>query len=188
MTIGRKSDGKEYGTTYNETWKWPTNPLGKDAGVTKYDIQWRCKVCPDAIGELADVSCPDGWLYNEERKCYVSEDGDNPGVNLVLARTKTGEDLVAECAKAGKLELAPLQISELEVMHSDHFPRKCSWGIRLWAVWLSWQPIPQFSVRNYRYFAAIWWSIKSAGFWGTWDVFRGTLQRVRIGMNLEPIA
>lgn len=182
FTIGRKSDGKEFGTTYNETWKWPSNPLGKDAGISKYDVQWRCKICPDAIGELADVACPDGWLFDNNEKRYVSVDGDNPGVNLVLARTAVGEALVRDCAAAGKLVLAPLEISEIEEMHSDHYPRKCSWPVRLFATWLFWQPALQ--ITNYRPLSALW----TAGLWACWDVFMGTVQRLKLGANLEPTA
>merc|ERR1712206_45745 len=98
------------GTMYNETWKWNLNPLGPDAGIVYYDLQWRCKICPDAVGELADVSCPDGWLYDAEKRRYVSEESENIGQNLVLTRTAVGEALVAECVAAGKLILAPLQI------------------------------------------------------------------------------
>jgi coenzyme F420 hydrogenase subunit beta len=188
FTIGRKSDGKEFGTTYNETWSWPFNPLGPNAGISKYDIQWRCKVCPDAIGECADVSCPDGWLYNEKQGRFVSDEcGDtNPGQNLVLVRTAKGEELVKGCQAAGKLELAPLKIKELEIMHADHLPRKCSWPVRLLAIWWGgggWS----FMIYNYRPWAAMWWSLLTAGLRGTWQgAFRGTLDRVRQGMNQEP--
>jgi len=183
MTIGRRSDGKEFGTTYNETWKWPTNPGGPGAGITKYDIQWRCKICPDAIGELADVSCPDGWLFDEKEGRHVSVDGDDLGQNLVLARTAVGEELVRECVAAGKLVLAPIEIKEIEQMHSDHYPRKCSWPVRLLAAMFFPQPV-RFTVSRYRPLAAL----LSGGFWASWEAFRGTWSRLRSGANQEPLA
>lgn len=184
MTIGRKQDGKEFGTTYNETWQWPASPLGPDAGIAKYDLQWRCKICPDAISELADVSCPDGWLYDPVQKGYVSVDGDNPGQNLVLTRTARGEDLVRECALAGRLVLAPLELSELEEMHADHYPRKASWPVRLLASWLFDHRQVQLSVVNYRPIAAL----LTAGLRASWDVFKGTLKRLRMYAHREPLA
>eukprot|EP00931_Biecheleriopsis_adriatica_P005905 TRINITY_DN107383_c0_g1_i1.p1 TRINITY_DN107383_c0_g1~~TRINITY_DN107383_c0_g1_i1.p1 ORF type:complete len:439 (-),score=45.30 TRINITY_DN107383_c0_g1_i1:55-1281(-) len=183
MTMGQKSSGKEYGTTYNETWKWSASPLGPDAGITKYDLQWRCKICPDAVGELADVSCPDGWLYDPKEKRYVSVDGDDPGQNLVLARTACGEALVQDCIEASKLVVAPLEISELEAMHFDHYPRKCSWPMRILATWFFRRPA-RLSVVNYR----PWLAIFTAGIWTSWEVFRGTWKRLVHGADLESLA
>jgi len=183
MTIGRKQDGKEFGTTYNETWKWSASPLGPDAGITKYDLQWRCKICPDAVGELADVVCPDGWLYDPTEKRYVSVDGDDPGQNLVLARTAKGEALVRDCALARRLVLAPLELSALEEMHADHFPRKCSWPVRMFASWIFDRRQVQLSVYSYRPWAAL----LTAGFWTSWEVFKGTLKRLRMHANREPL-
>eukprot|EP00927_Polykrikos_kofoidii_P067475 TRINITY_DN62964_c0_g1_i1.p1 TRINITY_DN62964_c0_g1~~TRINITY_DN62964_c0_g1_i1.p1 ORF type:complete len:475 (-),score=39.92 TRINITY_DN62964_c0_g1_i1:36-1349(-) len=188
MTVGRRQDSREFGTTYNETWRWTFNPLGPDAGIAPYDLQWRCKVCPDAIGELADVSCPDGWLFNEEKGRYVSEEGPNPGQNLILARTAAGEDLVAECTKAGKLVLAPLEISELEAMHADHYPRKCSWPVRLFAAWLFGGSAVTLSVSNYRPMAAVWSALRTVGVGGLLRVLTGTVQRLRTGAHKEPLA
>ncbi|HEX9448187.1 MAG TPA: Coenzyme F420 hydrogenase/dehydrogenase, beta subunit C-terminal domain, partial [Dongiaceae bacterium] len=51
--IGTK-DGRGFDLTYDEVWYDPS------ADWT-YDIQFRCKICPDAIGELADIAAPDGW-------------------------------------------------------------------------------------------------------------------------------
>merc|ERR1711933_205321 len=93
----------------------------------------RCKICPDAIGEMADVSCPDGWLFDPKAQRYSSDESDNPGQNLVLCRTAKGEELVRECAAAGDLVLSPLEVCELEQMHQDHYPRKCLWPLRLLA-------------------------------------------------------
>lgn len=183
LTIGRRSDGKEFGTTYTETWQWGANPLGPDAGLHKYDIQWRCKICPDAIGEMADVACPDGWLYDSENKRFLYEDGDDPGQNLVLARTAVGEALVRDCADAGRLVLAPLTIQELEGMHADHFPRKTSWPLKLLASWLLWQPVT-LSVSKYR----PWQALYFGGFWAALRSLKGTLSRLWQHANIEPTA
>src|SRR6185437_4383215 len=51
-------DGRTFDVTYDEAWYDPTVPL-------TYDMQFRCKICPDAIGEMADLSCPDGWVLRD---------------------------------------------------------------------------------------------------------------------------
>ncbi|WP_380165816.1 Coenzyme F420 hydrogenase/dehydrogenase, beta subunit C-terminal domain [Jannaschia sp. R86511] len=59
--------------------------------------QWRCRLCPDHTGELADVSVGDPW-YRE------IEEGD-PGRSLVVVRTARGRDLVRDAVAAGHLVL-----------------------------------------------------------------------------------
>lgn len=193
MTVRRKADGKEFGTDYNNTWRWNFNPLGKDAGIAYYDIQWRCKCCPDAIGEQADVSCPDGWLWDDEKICYNSKEhglqlpvgtGKDAGQNLVLCRTRRGNELVRAAVAAGKLVTTPLEISELEHMHDDHYPRKCSWPLRLFAMWTTRQRAV-LTVTNYRWKSVLWTQVVKMGPWSLWNVFRGTWERCASGRNLE---
>lgn len=35
-----------------------------------YEVQFRCKVCPDAVGEVADISAPDGWILRDGKPIY----------------------------------------------------------------------------------------------------------------------
>ena len=73
-------DGRTFDLTYDDVWYDERKPW-------KYDIQFRCKVCPDAIGELADVSCPDSWVMVDGMPIH-EEAG---GANLFIARTKAGD-------------------------------------------------------------------------------------------------
>lgn len=174
----KKSDGSVVGSTYDEIWNWPGHN-----GLIKYDLQWRCKICPDAIGELADVTCPDGWLFDEKLGKYVSVDGDNPGRNLILARTAKGESLVSECAASGKLKLDDFDLRELDIMHSDHLPRKLSWPARVGAMRLTRQPAV-LKVYGYRLPAAL----RAAGLRNSWKAFAGAMRRLCEGANIEPLA
>lgn len=82
-----------------------------------YDAPWRCKVCPDQIGEVADVSVPDGWLLADDGTPLHEE---APGVNVLFERTARGSELVAAAAQAGYLELAELSERDFACMHADH--------------------------------------------------------------------
>jgi len=63
-------NGRSFDLSYDTTWYDPRVPW-------TYDIQFRCKICPDAIGELADVACPDGWVMeNGKVTVQVSSCGD----------------------------------------------------------------------------------------------------------------
>lgn len=83
----------------------------------RYDAPWRCKVCPDQLGEVADVSVPDGWLLDDEGSPLHDE---APGVNVILERTARGSELVAAAAAAGFVTLAELSERDFECMHADH--------------------------------------------------------------------
>ncbi len=110
--------------TYRQAW------FDSDA-PWRYDAQWRCKICPDAIGEVADVSVPDGWILDADGRTTHNE---APGVNVVLERTTAGSDLVAAATAAGYLETAALERHEFELMHADHRRRRLGEPARLAAL------------------------------------------------------
>ena len=82
-----------------------------------YDAPWRCKVCPDQLGEVADLSVPDGWILDAEGRPLHDE---APGINVIFERTAHGSELVAAAVEAGALELADLSDRDFECMHADH--------------------------------------------------------------------
>lgn len=81
-------DGRAFEKTYLELWE-------QEAG---WDLETRCKLCPDALGETADVVAADAWPGG-------APTGDDEGFNAVVVRTSTGERLVADAAAAGDLVL-----------------------------------------------------------------------------------
>jgi coenzyme F420 hydrogenase subunit beta len=163
-------DGRAFDLTYDTTWYDGSVPW-------TYDMQFRCKICPDAIGELSDVACPDGWVIEGGRPVHKEA----PGVNVLVARTPKGANLVEAAAAAGAIALAAFEESEFKPMHSDHRPRKTSWPARILGLMATGQP--RLRVRRYRRAAAI----VEAGLRHTWSAFRGTVLRVRRGANREPL-
>lgn len=142
-----------------------------------YDVQFRCKICADAIGEQADVSCPDAWIMKDGQPTY----DEAPGVNVIIARTKTGEDLVKAVELSGEMELRPYSISELDAMHASHLPRKHEFPGRIMGVRLAGAPVTEF--RKFRTFRAL----LSGGIWQNFSSMIGTWKRVRKGSNSEPL-
>ncbi|MEX2201962.1 MAG: Coenzyme F420 hydrogenase/dehydrogenase, beta subunit C-terminal domain [Dongiaceae bacterium] len=142
-----------------------------------YDIQYRCKICPDAIGELADVACPDGWVMEDGRPVHKEA----PGQNVFVARTAKGEKLVSAAAAAGAIELAPISFEEFVAMHADHRTRKVEWPARVLALRLSAEPVPRFT--RFRR----WRMVLKNGFWGNLEALLGGLVRVREGRHREPL-
>ncbi len=163
-------DGRTYDLSYDQTWFDPSQGWG-------YDMQFRCKICPDAIGELADVSCPDSWVMKDGKPIHEEA----PGVNVLVARTERGERLVAEAVDAGAIELAPFAIAQLDTMHGDHLPRKLESPARVAALRVLGEPVPLFSrLRRWRMF-------RRAGLRRSFRAFFGTKRRILAGANREPL-
>jgi coenzyme F420 hydrogenase subunit beta len=80
--------GESFEKSYNDLWE--------DAAGWKLDS--RCTVCPDALGETADVAAADVWPGG-------SPTGDDDGFNGIIVRSAVGAELVRSAANAGDLVL-----------------------------------------------------------------------------------
>ncbi len=94
-------DGRAEELAYNDMW----------ADENTWRIQYRCKVCPDAIGEAADLAASDLWPGG-------GPTGEDAGFNGVITRTGAGSRLLAEAAAAGALtvdqQLTPRSLDEAQ--------------------------------------------------------------------------
>lgn len=101
VTRVEASDGRAWEKTYNDLW-------ADEAG---WRIQTRCKVCPDAIGDAADIAAADNWPGGGP----VAEDA---GFNGVITKTATGESLYKYALAAGVLtqgpSISPREFDELQ--------------------------------------------------------------------------
>ncbi|MBY6141921.1 Coenzyme F420 hydrogenase/dehydrogenase, beta subunit C-terminal domain [Leisingera daeponensis] len=79
-------DGRAFEKTYGEMW----------ADESGWRIQTRCKICPDALGEAADIAAADIWPG-------ASPEGEDAGFNGVITRTEAGERLFRAACEAGGL-------------------------------------------------------------------------------------
>jgi len=91
-------DGRSYEIGYNEVWE----------DETGWALQPRCKVCPDAIGEAADVVAADCWPGG-------GPTGEDEGFNAVLARTCAGAELYrAAVADGALIEDRPIGFRDMD--------------------------------------------------------------------------
>jgi coenzyme F420 hydrogenase subunit beta len=67
-----------------------------------WDMPFRCKVCPDGIGEAADIAAADSWILGSPNRIDSETD---LGTNSVVARTSVGAHLLAEADIAGALTI-----------------------------------------------------------------------------------
>jgi coenzyme F420 hydrogenase subunit beta len=82
---------------------------------------WRCHVCADHTGEMADVSVGDPW--------YRPIGQGDPGRSLVLIRTERGREIVRQAVEHGYLQLERCEAWVLEASQ-PHLVRvrRSTWG------------------------------------------------------------
>src|ERR1700734_3080055 len=77
-------DGRSFELTYQDMWE----------DEATWRIQPRCKICPDAIGESADLAASDVWPGG-------GPVGEDEGFNGVIVRTERGLELYQAALAAG---------------------------------------------------------------------------------------
>ena len=73
---------------------------GEDA--SSWQLPFRCKICPDGIGEAADIAASDTWPGGSPTR---EESERDPGTNGVVARTQAGLELLGAAADAGAITI-----------------------------------------------------------------------------------
>ncbi|MGY3079485.1 coenzyme F420 hydrogenase subunit beta [Bradyrhizobium sp. LM6.10] len=158
-------DGTVYDLPYPGAWY-----MGKFG----YEKQFRCKICPDTVGEVADVSVPDGWVLRNGKRLYAEA----PGTNVAVVRTPAGQELLHGAIDAGYLEISPVSLAEIEQMHTNHH-RKAAASASLFALRLMGQrTIKAFGYRTMD-------GLKRAGLRRIFQEFGGTVRHVLSGENWE---
>ncbi|SDL77591.1 Coenzyme F420 hydrogenase/dehydrogenase, beta subunit C-terminal domain [Tessaracoccus oleiagri] len=120
----RGRDGQEASLSYDESW----------GALARRHRQLRCQVCPDGLGELADVTGGDAWHRREESP---------EGISVVLARTPLGRRLVEGAAEAGYVELTESDAHRVVAAQGLVRRRKLV-AARLTALGLLGLPVPRF--------------------------------------------
>jgi coenzyme F420 hydrogenase subunit beta len=92
----------------------------------------RCRICPDALAELADISIGDAWLDRFEG---------SDGVSDLIVRTPAGERLLADLA--GRFDLTEASPEDMVASQSETFrvKRDVCRG-RLWLRSVAGRPVP----------------------------------------------
>lgn len=87
------ADGSVRQMHYLDVW-------GEDESA--WSLPFRCKICPDGIGEGADIAAADTWPGASPDRRGSETD---PGVNSILVRTRAGMELLAAAALDGAVTL-----------------------------------------------------------------------------------
>ena len=114
------NDGGKYEITYNESW-------GKILGR---NLNFRCKICPDGIGLLADISVGDSWNTKDGYPDFTEAEGRN----FCFIRTSKGVGLFNDAIRAGYISKKDLDISDIMNMQRYQYDRRHFVGWRILAM------------------------------------------------------
>lgn len=113
-------DGTSCRMTYNDSWG---KILGRDLG-------FRCKICPDGIGLLADIASGDSWNTQNGYPDFTEADGRN----FCFIRTETGLKLFKEAEEKGYIVTENLNLNDVKDMQRYQYVRRHQVGWRIAAV------------------------------------------------------
>ncbi|WP_419741919.1 Coenzyme F420 hydrogenase/dehydrogenase, beta subunit C-terminal domain [Paraclostridium dentum] len=126
------NEGKEFKMSYDDSW-------GK---ILNRYLPKRCKLCPDGIGEAADIVCGDAW-FGDENGYPVFEEKE--GRSLIISRTLIGKSILKDSIKNGYINISEgLKIEQLKQIQPYQFSRKASLKYRLLAMKLCFKDTPDY--------------------------------------------
>ena len=120
-------DGRAYELTYRQMWE----------DESRWMIQPRCKICPDAIGQAADLVASDAWLNGGPAV-------EDEALNGIFVRTQRGLELYDAAVAAGVLTIRrPSSFAEFDVLQSHQVRKRRAVWARLKGMQIAGKPIPE---------------------------------------------
>jgi coenzyme F420 hydrogenase subunit beta len=132
LTRVETHDGRVGEMRYADSW----------GGQLSKEVQFRCKICPDAVGGVADIACADAWYGGESGYPQFEE---QDGRSLIMSRTAIGDRLLRDAMAAGTIAADPLAIEEIILMQPGQARRKQLVVARLAACAAMLQPRPKMA-------------------------------------------
>ncbi|MES2492640.1 MAG: Coenzyme F420 hydrogenase/dehydrogenase, beta subunit C-terminal domain [Pseudomonadota bacterium] len=162
LTRAQTRDGRSGEMRYAESW----------GEYLSGQVQFRCKICPDSVGGVADIACADAW-YGAGGGFPEFEEA--AGRSLMITRTPQGEILLDKALESGVLAAEPFDIDDVELMQPAQSYRKRHIAARVAANSSLLQPSPRMRGLD----------VIKAGRSASWrELFRnfaGTARRIAMG-------
>ena len=135
MHAETNNDTKTKDIPYSEAW----------SEILQKDRQWRCRICADHTGEMADISIGDPW--------YKPINGSDHGQSLILVRTENGKNILHNAMNKGYVKLVKSSPDALKKSQPHLLKaRRSLWG-RLLGCRLLLIPVPKY---NHMYIFNTW--------------------------------
>ena len=91
---------------------------------SQWGLPFRCKICPDGIGDSADIAASDTWPGGSPTRAGSVDD---PGTNAIIARTRAGLELMESAERKGYLTLEyDISPDELSIYQPHQMRKKYS--------------------------------------------------------------
>lgn len=120
-------DGRAFEKTYLDMWE----------DESRWRVQNRCKICPDAIGEAADVAAADYWPGG-------SPSGEDAGFNSIIARTAAGRELLEQAEAGGAIKIVKeLTVRDMDATQPHQVRKKEAVWARLAGMRAAGHPVPE---------------------------------------------
>ena len=119
-------DGRAFELTYQQLWE----------DESKWMIQPRCTICPDAIGQGADIAAADTWPGG-------GPVGEDEGFNGIIVRTARGLELYDAAVAAGALRIErALTFRDLDQFQPHQVRKRRALWARLQGMKIAGKPVP----------------------------------------------
>ncbi len=128
-TKGTLPDGTIVDGPYSELW------------TGKWQTQFRCKICPDAVGLQADLATGDIWAGGMPT-------GETPGENAIIPHTDIGLQVYRGAVDAGYLHVVPLDIDAVNDSQPHHVALRRTFGTRVAATTAAGHAAPNYTNLN----------------------------------------
>ena len=120
-------DGRAFELTYQQLWE----------DEAKWMIQPRCKICPDAVGQGADIAASDVWPGG-------GPTGEDDGFNGIIVRTRRGLELYDAAVVAGVLTIErPASFADFDLFQPHQLRKRRAVWARLKGMEIAGKPVPQ---------------------------------------------
>ena len=127
LTRIETKDGRAFELTYQQLWE----------DESKWMIQPRCRICPDAIGLEADIAASDVWPGG-------SPTGEDAGFNGIVVRTARGLELYEAAVAAGALTIDhSATYADFDRFQPHQVRKRRAVWARLKALQVTGKPVPQ---------------------------------------------
>ncbi len=158
-------DGQSFELNYQAMWE----------NEDKWMLQSRCKICPDAIGESADLAASDVWPGG-------GPTGEDEGFNGIIVRTRRGLELYQAALAAGAIKVEPTAVSfrDFDEFQPHQVRKKRAVWARLVGMKAAGKPVPE--LHNLRLIECAQLNSVAENL----AEARGTRQRAALGRLSEP--
>jgi len=151
--------GNEHTLEYSKAW----------GGILGRDVHTVCRVCIDGIGLNSDIVCGDLWYLSKDNPDFTERDGRN----IIITRTKLGEELLKHASDAGYISCNKWdKLEELKKIQKYQYTRRATMKAKIIANKLLLRPVPKYDkkmISNYS---------KMIPFADRRKVFLGTVKRI----------